>query len=105
MVHLLFQIRFAHILNIIVQDGLSNLSSSVEKIKGIVCNINNSQARYELYIKCCMELKKNKTKQNTTNINIDVPHRWNATYLLLDSAIKYKDVYIILIFLKIHVVL
>ena len=23
---------------------------------------------------------------------IDVPHRWNATYLLLDSAIKYKDV-------------
>ena len=59
MVHLLFQIRFAHILNI----GLSNLSSSVEKIKDIVCNINNSQARYELYIKCCMELKKNKTKQ------------------------------------------
>ena len=44
-------------------------------------------------------------KQNKTNINIDVPHRWNATYLLLDSAIKYKDVYIILIFLKIHVVL
>ena len=25
-------------------------------------------------------------------INIDVPHRWNTTYLLLDSAIKYKDV-------------
>ena len=26
------------------------------------------------------------------NIKIDVPHRWNATYLLLDSKIKYKDV-------------
>ena len=26
------------------------------------------------------------------NIYIDVSHRWNATYLLLDSAIKYKDV-------------
>ena len=25
-------------------------------------------------------------------IYIDVPHRWNATYLLLDSAKKYKDV-------------
>ena len=25
-------------------------------------------------------------------INIDVPHRWNATYFLLDSTIKYKDV-------------
>ena len=84
----LFRIRCcAHILNIIVQDGLSNLSSSVEKIKDIVRNINSSQARYELYIKCCMELKRNKK-----NINIDVPHRWNATYLLLDSAIKYKDV-------------
>ena len=34
-----------------------------------------------------MELKRNKKI-----INIDVPHRLNATYLLLDSAIKYKDV-------------
>ena len=50
----------AHILNIIVQDGLSKLSSSVEKIKDIACNINSSQARYELYIKCCMELKTKK---------------------------------------------
>ncbi|KAL4615970.1 hypothetical protein ACB092_07G165400 [Castanea dentata] len=74
---ILFQIRCcAHILNIIVQDGLSNLSSPIEKIKDIVHNINNSQARYELYIKCY----------------IDVPHRWNSTYLLSDSTIKYKDV-------------
>ena len=36
-----------------------------------------------------MELRKKKQKKN---INIDVPHRWNTTYLLLDSAIKYKDV-------------
>ena len=33
-----------------------------------------------------------KLKRNKKNINIDVPHRWNATYLLLNSAIKYKDV-------------
>ena len=33
-----------------------------------------------------------KTKKQKNNINIDVPHRWNTTYLLLDSAIKYKDV-------------
>ena len=30
-------------------------------------------------------------KKQKKYINIDVPHRWNATYLLLDSAIKYKD--------------
>ena len=77
----------AHILNIIVQDGLSKLSSSVEKIKDIACNINSSQARYELYIKCCMELK---TKN--IYIYINASHRWNATYLFLDLAIKYKDV-------------
>ena len=53
----------AHILNIIVQDGISNLSSSVEKIKDIVRNINSSQARYKLYIKCCMELKNKKQKK------------------------------------------
>ena len=50
----------AHILNIIVQDGLSNLYSSTEKIKDIVHNINSSPARYELYIKFSMELNRNK---------------------------------------------
>ena len=77
----------AHILNVIVQDGLSNLSSSIEKIKDIFLNINSSQARYELYIKYSMELKRNKKY-----INIGVPYRWNAIYLLLDLAIKYKVV-------------
>ena len=32
----------------------------LKKIKDIVRNINSSQARYELYIKCRMELKRNK---------------------------------------------
>ena len=71
-------------MNIIIQDGLSNLSSSVEKIKDIVHNINSSQARYELYIKFCIELN----IYIYIYIYIDVPHRWNATYVLLDSAKK-----------------
>ncbi len=31
-------------------------------------------------------------KDGKKYINIDVPHRWNATYQLLDLAIKYWDV-------------
>ena len=50
MVHYLNTLLCIYIKNIIVQDGLSNLSSLIEKIKDIAPNIDSSQARYELYI-------------------------------------------------------
>ncbi len=63
----------------------------MKKIKNIIRNINSSPQRYALYVKCCIELKSWK-KYIYIYINIDVTHRWNATYQLLDLAIKYRDV-------------
>lgn len=84
----IFHVRCcAHILNLIVQDGLSLLASSVEKIKNIVRNINSFVHRYELYKKC---LRHHGLRKK--NINLDMPIRWNSTYELLRLAVKYKKV-------------
>lgn len=86
--HDVFHVRCcAHILNLVVQDGLSLLSFSVEKIKNIVRNINSSVHRYELYKKCLKHYGFRKK-----NINLDMPIRWNSTYELLRLAVLYKKV-------------
>lgn len=84
----LFHVRCcAHILNLIVQDGLSLLSPSIEKITNIVRSMNSSNKKHELWIQYCKDL--HMTKRNIDN---DVPHRWNSTYELLQVAIHYKVV-------------
>ncbi|CAM9002576.1 unnamed protein product [Rhodiola kirilowii] len=74
-----------HILNLIVQDGLAILAPSIEKITTIVRSMNSSIKRHEVWLKSCAELGLSKR-----NIDIDVPHRWNSTYELLNVAVKYK---------------
>ncbi|KAL9676157.1 hypothetical protein QQ045_004370 [Rhodiola kirilowii] len=74
-----------HILNLIVQDGLSVLSPSIEKITTIVRSMNSSIKRHELWVSSCAELGLSKR-----NIDNDVPHRWNSTYELLNVVVKYK---------------
>ncbi|KAL9676029.1 hypothetical protein QQ045_004241 [Rhodiola kirilowii] len=67
----LFHVRCTcHILNLIVQDGLSILSPSTEKITTIVRSMNSSIKRHELWVSSCAELGLNKR-----NIDNDVPHR------------------------------
>ncbi|CAM8927797.1 unnamed protein product [Rhodiola kirilowii] len=82
----MFHIRCcAHILNLIVQDGLSVLSASIEKITTIVRSMNSSNKRHEIWVNACKDLGLGKK-----NIDIDVPHRWNSTHDLLATALKYK---------------
>lgn len=82
----LFHVRCcAHILNLIVQDGLVILSPSINKITNIVRSMNSSNKRHELWVRCCKDFEMAKK-----NIDNDVPHRWNSTYELLQVAIKYR---------------
>ncbi|PRQ44873.1 putative transcription factor/ chromatin remodeling BED-type(Zn) family [Rosa chinensis] len=82
----LFHVRCcAHILNLIVQDGLRILGPSIDKIINVVRSMNSSNKRHELWVRCCNDLQKQKK-----NIDNDVPHRWNSTYELLEVALSYK---------------
>ncbi|PRQ57747.1 putative transcription factor/ chromatin remodeling BED-type(Zn) family [Rosa chinensis] len=82
----LFHVRCcAHILNLIVQDGLYILGPSIDKIINVVRSMNSSNKRHELWVHCCKDFDLPKK-----NIDNDVPHRWNSTYELLELAIKYK---------------
>ncbi|CAM8880169.1 unnamed protein product [Rhodiola kirilowii] len=83
----LFHIRCcAHILNLIVQDGLSTLSAPIEKITAIVRSMNSRNKRHEIWVHACKDLGLGKK-----NIDIDVPLRWNSTHDLLVTALKYKS--------------
>lgn len=76
----------AHIVNLIVQDGLKGKDehSAISRIRGVVRYIRNSPARYKIFGEC-VELEKIETKKL---LSLDVPTRWNSTYLMLESAVS-----------------
>ena len=84
----LFHVRCcAHILNLIVKDGLKQVDGTLEKSRDIAYNINCSQTKHELFFDCC-KIENMKRK----NISLDIPIRWNSTYKLLQNITKYKKV-------------
>lgn len=82
-----FHIRCcAHILNLIVQEGLKEMDDSVVKIRESVKYIKGSQGRKEKFRECILSVALDKKK----GLRQDVPTRWNSTYLMLESAIYYR---------------
>ncbi|KAK3225169.1 hypothetical protein Dsin_005031 [Dipteronia sinensis] len=76
----------AHIVNLIVQDGLKEIDEVVLKIRECIRYIRGSQARKQTFLGCC----KNVFLDSKMGLKQDVPTRWNSTYLMLQSAIYYR---------------
>ena len=74
----------AHIINLIVVDGLKEISQSVQRVRAAVKYIRQSPNRLKKF-KECVEMEKIESKQM---LCLDVPTRWNSTYLMLDTASK-----------------
>ena len=78
-----------HVLNLIVQDGLSVIGPCIEKVCDSVGFWTSStkirqrfeEIRQQLHIECTKELA------------LDCKTRWNSTYLMLSVAIEYQDVF------------
>ncbi|KAJ1699071.1 hypothetical protein LUZ63_007583 [Rhynchospora breviuscula] len=74
-----------HILNLIVQDGLSELSDEITKVRETMKYIRHSQARMEKF-----RLAASQVKASDKRPVWDVPTRWNSTYLMLELALQLR---------------
>ena len=79
----------AHILNLIVQKGLKVASGALEKIRASVKYVKGSEARMMKFKECAQKIG----IEVTSSLCLDVPTRWNSTYLMLNSGIQYRRVF------------
>nr|GEV39157.1 zinc finger BED domain-containing protein RICESLEEPER 2 [Tanacetum cinerariifolium] len=85
-----FQIRcFAHVLNLIVKKGLTELDDSVQRVTKTVRYIKNSTQRISKFKKC-IEDSEITTKRFLVS---DYATRWNSTFDTLKVANELKDAF------------
>ncbi|XP_062103824.1 zinc finger BED domain-containing protein RICESLEEPER 2-like [Humulus lupulus] len=79
----------AHILNLIVKDGLSVIGDSIDKIQDSVSYWSGTPKRYEKFEDTARSLEVTCTKK----LSLDCQTRWNSTYLMLNIALLYNRVF------------
>lgn len=86
-----FHIRCcAHILNLIVQDGLKHIDDSVGKIRESIKYVRGSQGRKQKFLDCAAQV----SLECKRGLRQDVPTRWNSTFLMIDSALYYQRAFL-----------
>ncbi|XP_031273207.1 zinc finger BED domain-containing protein RICESLEEPER 2-like [Pistacia vera] len=85
----LFHVRCcAHILNLIVQDGLYQIRHIIDDIHESVLYINSSESRLKVFFEIVQQLKLPYQK-----LILHCKIRWNSTYEILATAIRFKKVF------------
>ncbi|KAA8526021.1 hypothetical protein F0562_007879 [Nyssa sinensis] len=79
----------AHILNLIMKDGLEVIGQGIERICDSVVFWTATKGRNEKFEDTCRRLKVPHTKK----LCLDCKTRWNSTYSMLETDIMYKDVF------------
>nr|GME05488.1 zinc finger BED domain-containing protein RICESLEEPER 2-like [Ipomoea batatas] len=86
-----FHIRCsAHILNTIVQDGLEVVNLALQKIRESVEYVKCFESRVKKFEECVSAVGNIDT---SIGFKLDIPTCWKSSYLMLDSAIKYKKAF------------
>nr|KAJ0195371.1 hypothetical protein LSAT_V11C700378870 [Lactuca sativa] len=85
----LFHIRCcAHILNLLVKDGLAIIDHIIGDVREGIKYIDNSEGRRLNFSKAAHQMQIRDRK-----LMLDVPTRWNSTYDMLCMALKFKDAF------------
>ncbi|GKC79892.1 zinc finger BED domain-containing protein RICESLEEPER 2-like protein, partial [Tanacetum coccineum] len=79
----------AHVINLIMQDGMKKVNKSIEGIRCAVKWIKKSGFRIEKFTKCTQSARCDSTK----SLVLDCPTRWNLTYDMLEVAHVYEDAF------------
>ncbi|KAJ9553289.1 hypothetical protein OSB04_017334, partial [Centaurea solstitialis] len=76
----------AHILSLVVKEGLKEVDDSIYRIRSAVKYTRSSPARLQRFRECVEKVK----VATKGLVCLDVETRWNLTYLMLESAIKFE---------------
>ena len=76
----------AHIVNLIVVEGLKEMNKYVEHVRRAVRYVRQSPARIQKF-KECVVVEKMECKKM---LCLDVCTRWNSTYLMLNTAQNFE---------------
>jgi hypothetical protein len=80
----------AHIVNLIVRDGLQEVDQSIKRVRAVVRYIKNGTSRLVKF----KEIAEEEKVDSKAFLKLDVPTRWNYTYLMLKAAIVYEKVFL-----------
>ncbi|CAN1303260.1 Putative AC transposase [Linum perenne] len=78
-----------HIINLVVSDGLGEISTSVRKIREAVRYVKQSPARLQKFY----DFVAVEDRESKKSLCLDVPTRWNSTFLMLQAAEKYETAF------------
>ncbi|KAH0681794.1 hypothetical protein KY289_019546 [Solanum tuberosum] len=79
----------AHILNLIVKEGLNEQIEPISHIRSAIKYVRSSSSRFATF-KSVVE----KVKIDTRGlVSLDVETRWNSTYTMLDKALKFEKAF------------
>ncbi|XP_024035554.1 zinc finger BED domain-containing protein RICESLEEPER 2-like [Citrus sinensis] len=79
----------AHIINLIVQYGFEEVNHSIASIHNVVKYVRSSPARLQKF-KICVD--REKISYGALMV-LDVPTRWNSTYLMLHKAVVFEKTF------------
>ncbi|CAL1377045.1 unnamed protein product [Linum trigynum] len=79
----------AHIVNLIVSDGLEEMGMSIRRVREAVRWVRSSPSRLAKF-KECVEFHNIESKKM---LSLDVPTRWNSTYYMLEAAVLFEDAF------------
>jgi hypothetical protein len=79
----------AHILNLIVKDGMSIMEKGIDTVRESVAFWSATPKRHEKFEKMAIQMKGKYEKR----IALDCKTRWNSTYIMLSTALLYQDVF------------
>nr|KAJ0187212.1 hypothetical protein LSAT_V11C900468750 [Lactuca sativa] len=79
----------AHVLNLILCDGLKDGDLAIQVIRNVVMYVRSSLSRLGKF-KECVKIEKLNVPGT---ICLDVSTKWKSTYLMLESALKYRKAF------------
>ena len=79
----------AHILNLIVKDGMSVLEQGIERLRDSVAFWSATPKRHEKFEKMAKTLNIEYNKRLT----LDCKTRWNSTYTMISIAVQYIEIF------------